>query len=314
MPTRDMPLVDEIRDASRVLAREWGFMGGRFAGTELSPSAVHALLEIERGGLTARDIGPLLRLEKSSVSRLLRKLIDAGEVAEEADAQDGRVKQLSLTRAGKRRVLAVHAFARAQVNQALGRLTPRQRQGVLQGLRLYADALTAEASSAAVPPVEILRGYQPGLIARITQMHAQFYARHAGFGQRFESVVASGLAEFFNRLDSPRNAVWAARQGAEWIGSVAIDGEDLGGGIAHLRWFIVDDGIRGAGVGRKLLSAALAFADAGGYAQTQLWTFSSLAAARHLYESHGFTCTEERPGLQWGQEVMEQRFVRAFPG
>lgn len=49
----------------------------------------------------------------------------------------------------------------------------------------------------------------------------------------------------------------------------------LGGGIAHLRRFIVDDGIRGAGVGRKLLSAALAFGDAGGYAQTQLWTFSS---------------------------------------
>ena len=94
---------------------------------------------------------------------------------------------------------------------------------------------------AAAPHIEVVPGYQPGLIARITQMHALYYARESGFGQRFESVVAGGLADFCNRLENPQNAIWTARQGGEIVGSVAIDGEDMGANTAHLRWFIIVD-------------------------------------------------------------------------
>jgi GNAT superfamily N-acetyltransferase len=99
-------------------------------------------------------------------------------------------------------------------------------------------------------------------------------------------------------------------QSDDIVGSIAIDGEDLGANVAHLRWFIMDDRARGTGVGRTLLSTALAFADANGFAETPLWTFEGLSAARHLYESQGFACVEEHPGNQWGSEVLEQRFIR----
>ncbi len=141
-------------------------------------------------------------------------------------------------------------------------------------------------------------------------MHARYYARAAGFGQSFESVVASGLAEFCGRLDNPRNAIWTAMQDQSLVGAVAIDGEDLGPGVAHLRWFIVEDGQRGRGIGKKLLSTAIAFSEASGFSEIDLWTFAGLDAARHLYEAHGFVCVEERPGTQWGAQVNEQRFVR----
>ncbi|CAM3709281.1 bifunctional helix-turn-helix transcriptional regulator/GNAT family N-acetyltransferase [Paracidovorax anthurii] len=310
----DPPLVAEIRAASRAMVRELGFMGGDFAGTDLSPSAVHALIEIENGGVTARDLGTLLRLEKSSVSRMLRKLVESGDVQEAAGENDGRVKRLSLTAAGKQRVAAIHAFARAQVAQALGRLQPGQGHTVLEGMRLYTHALAPPAGNEkAAARIELVRGYRPGLIARITEMHALYYARASGFGQRFESVVASGLAEFCHRLEKPQNAIWTARQDGQIVGSVAIDGEDLGADTAHLRWFIVDDGVRGSGAGKNLLDTALAFADKRGFAQTHLWTFSSLDAARHLYETRGFALAEEWPGTQWGKEVLEQRFARRCP-
>jgi DNA-binding MarR family transcriptional regulator/N-acetylglutamate synthase-like GNAT family acetyltransferase len=309
----DPSLVEEIRTISRTMVREWGFMGGDFAGTDLSPSAVHALIEIEKGGITARDLGARLHLEKSSVSRMLRKLADSGDVKEEAVENDGRVKILSLTAAGKKRVAAIHAFARAQVVDALGRLKPGQDRTVLEGLRLYINVLCTRVDDhAAAPHIEVVPGYQPGLIARITQMHALYYARE-GFGQRFESVVAGGLADFCDRLENPQNAIWTARQGGEIVGSVAIDGEDMGANTAHLRWFIIADGVRGAGAGKKLLDAALTFADEKGFAETHLWTFSGLHAARHLYETRGFALAEERPGAQWGKEVLEQRFVRLHP-
>jgi GNAT superfamily N-acetyltransferase len=161
--------------------------------------------------------------------------------------------------------------------------------------------------------VQIVPGYQPGLIARIVDMHARYYSRTSGFGQRFESVVASGLASFCDRLDSSRNGIWAAVHKGHIIGSIALDGEDLGNHIAHLRWFILDDDARGTGMGRRLLSTALDFADTQGFSETHLWTFRGLEAARHLYESNGFTCVAEYPGDQWGSIVMEQQFVRRNP-
>jgi hypothetical protein len=33
------------------------------------------------------------------------------------------------------------------------------------------------------------------------------------------------------------------------MGSIAMDGQDLGENIVHLRWFIVDDSVRGSGAG-----------------------------------------------------------------
>jgi len=307
-------VIEQIRSASRQLVRELGFMGGAFAGTELPPSAVHALIEIDAcPGITARRLGDVLRLEKSSISRMLQKLVLSGDVLEQVDTNDSRSKRLTLSAAGQQRVAAIHAFATKQVVEALDRLGPGEEQVVAAGLRLYADALASRADHGARPEIRIARGYRQGIIARITQIHAHYYARIANFGQRFESVVAAGLAAFCDRLENPRNAIWSASREEDIVGSIAIDGEDMGEDIAHLRWFIIDDGVRGGGVGRRLLSEALAFVDAQGFAETHLWTFNGRSAARHLYEAHGFTCVEERLGSQWGSEVLEQRFVRPRP-
>lgn len=288
-------------------------MGTSLAGTDLPPSSVHALIEIEaRPGITAANLAEILRLEKSSVSRLLRKLIEAGHVLEGPGESDGRTKALRPSDEGRALVAGIHGFARARVTGALDRLTPERRDIVAEGLSLYADALADHigVAPAGRPEIRIEGGHCPGLLARVIGMHALHYARISGFGLAFEAVVAAGLAAFAHRLDRPCNGIWRAMVGDEIVGSIAIDGEDLGPGIAHLRWFIVEDGLRGRGLGRDLLATAVDFADARGFPEIHLWTFRGLDAARRLYEAQGFTLVEERPGDQWGREVMEQRFVR----
>ena len=160
-------------------------------------------------------------------------------------------------------------------------------------------------------PVAIGTGYEVNLFARCIEMHIRFYALRHGFGRAFEARLAAGLGEFAGRMDQPVNAIWHAARAGRIIGTVAVDGEDLGDGIAHLRWFIVDDGLRGAGIGRRLLAAAIAHCDRHQFRETHLWTFRGLDAARRLYETNGFELAEERHGATWGQEVMEQRFVRS---
>ena len=158
--------------------------------------------------------------------------------------------------------------------------------------------------------VAIKQGYQTAILARVTTMHAEFYREHYDFGKEFEMKVGSEMAEFLSRVLNGSSQIWSAVKNDEIVGSISIDGEDIGGGIAHLRWFVMDEKARGSGAGRRLLETALQFADEYGFRETHLWTFKSLDAARRLYEQTGFKLVHEEAGSQWGSEVLEQKFIR----
>ncbi len=150
-------------------------------------------------------------------------------------------------------------------------------------------------------------GYAPGSIGRMVELHGRYYARDWRFGPYFEAKVASELGELLARLDPKRDGFWTAAENDEIVGGIAIDGsESLE--AARLRFFIVDDAHRGAGLGGRLMRVALDFCREAGHKRVYLTTFAGLDAARKLYERHGFLLTEERPHRTWGVEVTEQRF------
>lgn len=313
-PLINESLINEIRRASRLMVRELGFMNSTLAATDYSPSAVHTLLEISaNGAMTAAQLVQILGLEKSSVSRMLSRLLAAGELQEKPDGEDARFKRLELTEQGRGTVSRINDYGAMRVVDALTHLDAGEQQNVALGLTAYAQALAKcrdVPRPAAANNVTIVSGYRPGMIGRIAQMHGEYYARHHGFGHFFEGKVASGLAEFSARLDAECNHIWLAVLEGNIVGSVAIDGEDLGNNEAHLRWFILDDRCRGSGVGRRLLAEAMAFCDRRAFSAAQLWTFSGLHAARALYESFGFTLHKEWQGDQWGMMMTEQQFSR----
>jgi len=153
-------------------------------------------------------------------------------------------------------------------------------------------------------------GYLAGCVGRITELHGRYYAEHAGFGVRFESLVACDLAKFCERLDPARDGLWLGLHDGRVEGSIAIDGLHAATEGAHLRWFIVSDERRGTGMGKRLVAAALDFCRERGYRLVDLATFEGLDAARHLYEANGFRMVHQQRGTAWGYEVNEQRFER----
>lgn len=329
MLQHDPTLVSDIRTASRDLVRQFGLMKHTVAGTDLTLSSVHAIIEIGRAGqLSSRELSQKLQLEKSTVSRLVKSLVARGELRELRSSNDLRIKLLSLTRQGKKTLANIDRYAEAQVSTALDRLHADSRQGVLQGLQDYSAALNGASparqagyhSTHKVTPFEINRGYTPTIIARTLEMMHSHMHHNFGFGPAFESRVAADLAEFMTRIDNPANQTWHAELDNRIVGSISIDGQDLvdtnlgdtdlGDAKAHLRWFVVADGIRGGGIGRALLSQALSFCDQQGFHETHLWTVKGLDAARKLYQQHGFYLAEEYYGDQWGTHILEQHYLR----
>lgn len=282
------------------------------AGTALSPSAVHTIIELGYGTVkTASDIGDLLHLEKSSVSRLVQKLAKDGLIAAKSDPTDRRLRRLGLTVNGESLLKELENYGRQQMKSAVEHFARGDLKKVETGLTLFARALRGEGSRVSNPyVVELRQGYCPGLIASVVGLHASYYAANYGFGAVFERKVATEISEFMGRIESPANTTFSAFLDDTLIGSVTLDGEDLEEGVIHLRWFIVDPEAQGMGVGNLLLERAMSFVDAAGFERTRLWTFKSLDAARYIYEKYGFELVRENPGKQWGTEVIEQEFER----
>lgn len=150
---------------------------------------------------------------------------------------------------------------------------------------------------------------RPGDIGRVVYMHGVIYEREYGFDHTFEAYVAGPLSEFA-RSHSSKERIWLAERDGRIIGCIAIVASSPE--MAQLRWYLVDPDARGKGLGRRLLQEAVDFCRACGYRTVTLWTVSALTAAAHLYRSAGFSKVEEKPGRQWGVDVIEERYELRF--
>ena len=144
-----------------------------------------------------------------------------------------------------------------------------------------------------------------GDLGRIVSLHGELYAREYGFDQTFEAYVAGPLAEFV-RSNSPTSRLWVAEQENRIVGCVAIVAASAS--VAQLRWYLVVPEMRRRGLGRQLLAEAIAFGRQQRYEKVLLWTVSALADAAKQYRAAGFRKTEEKPGMMWGTDVVEEKY------
>lgn len=159
-----------------------------------------------------------------------------------------------------------------------------------------------------------LHGYYPGVVGKVTELHAIYYYENWGFDVTFETQVGRELSEFLRGLEADRDGFWAATMDGRFAGAVAVDGSLKDTEGARLRWFIVEPVLQGRGIGKALLRAAVRFCRETGQKTMFLWTFRGLETARRLYEAEGFVLAEEHDVEQWGNTITEQKFVLNLSG
>jgi GNAT superfamily N-acetyltransferase len=146
-----------------------------------------------------------------------------------------------------------------------------------------------------------------GDLGAIVEQHGRLYRTEYRLDERFEAYVATGVGAAVLSEVSPPARFWIVRDGDRFLGSAAVC--PASDGVGQFRWFLLDPSVRGRGVGRQLLDAALAHSRAAGYRGVFLWTFDALESAARLYQSAGFVETERRPeAAPWGVPVTEVRY------
>ena len=162
-------------------------------------------------------------------------------------------------------------------------------------------------------------------------MHLAFYHSLTGWGRLFEAKLAIGIGDLLTRLGQPVNEVWSAvlsprasssssgdvddvGQGnaeGEIVGVIYVDGEvERQPGVARIRCFIIDQSLRGQGVGSALLQKAMRFVRERGFHECRLSTMRELTAARRLYEREGFRPEGKEVWFEeFGTGVWEMRYV-----
>ena len=151
---------------------------------------------------------------------------------------------------------------------------------------------------------------RPGDIGYVTYMHGALYEREYGYGIQFETYVAKGLCEFYEKYDPERSRIWVCEHKDRMIGFLLLMDR---GQAAQLRYFLIEPEYRGLGLGLKLLNLYMDFLHNCGYKESYLWTTHELTTAASLYKRFGFELTEEKESTDFGKPLREQRYDLILP-
>lgn len=147
-----------------------------------------------------------------------------------------------------------------------------------------------------------LRAHRVGDMGWIVHRQAVLYAQEYGWNAEFEALLAEIAARFLRRFDAARERCWVAEQGGAIVGAVFLVRRTPT--CAQLRMLYVEPGVRGHGLGARLVRECTAFARAAGYRKIRLWTNSGLSAARQLYLREGYRKVSEDLHHSFGHHLV----------
>jgi len=272
----DRVLVDRVRSFNRTVTQRVGALDDHFLARDRPLGESRLLWEIGEDGCDVRRLRTELDLDSGYVSRLLRSLEADGLVTVDPSPADKRVRTARLTPAGVRERGELDRRADEQAWSLVAPLDERHRDRLAAAMGEVERLLTA-----ALVRTEVVDPTDP----RARRCLDEYFAE---LGRRFDGGFEPGrsLATPAEDLRPPRGAVLLAGLRDEPVGSAMLLFE--AGGTALVKRMWVAPGVRGLGVGRRLLADLEARAAAAGAHTIRLETNRALTEAISLYRSTGY--------------------------
>lgn len=146
-------VTDDFRELMQTFIRRFGLLAGDRTpcGKPLASSDAHALmllLSAGEAGMLSSALATQLGIDKSTATRVVARLSEAGQIASAPSTDDARAKPVRLTKKGARVASEVQLASRDRFAQLLDHVPARRRGEVVASLRELVSALEKMTSGA----------------------------------------------------------------------------------------------------------------------------------------------------------------------
>lgn len=286
-----------FRASFREMVRELGILSRKTIGTNLSPLQSHILIELNKAihGLGVTELARVLCVEKSSVSRTLKTLVDSGLLFRAENPNDARSTVFTLNQKGKSVLDEINQHSNQFTSEALTLLSEKELKQLSSTVKNFIKSLKNARQHREMGI--IIRPIKPEDNEAMASVIRQSF-----IDNKIDHLEGVSLNDpWLNRLSE----VYDKKKAGYWV--VEIDGKIKGGvGVAplsgageeysELQKLYIDSSLLGLAVGRRLLNLAIDKAIEYDYKYCYLETLEELGTAVGLYESFGFELLDGRVG------------------
>jgi DNA-binding MarR family transcriptional regulator/GNAT superfamily N-acetyltransferase len=254
-----------------------GALNDHYLGRDRPLGEARLLWEIGEHGTDVRSVRSRLDLDSGYLSRLLRSLEAADLITIERSASDKRVRTIRPTRSGLAERAALDRRSNELAQSFLEPLTDAQRSRLLDAMADVERLLTL-----ALVDINVVDPDDRHARHCLQEYFAELDRR---FPTGFDPALSIPAGP--ERLRPPIGLFLVATLHSEPVGCGALKFHDDDQPTEVKRMWVAD-GVRGLGIGRRLLAALEAHAAARGSRALRLETSNPLAEAIAMYRSAGY--------------------------
>lgn len=286
--------IRQFRAALREMVRELGMLSRRTSGTELSPLQSHILIELNSQPCGATELAIKLCVDKASMSRTLRSLMEAGYLLRDHDEQDGRASTFRLSESGNQKLLLLEENADRFTEEALASSSGEEIQQFFQTIGTFSGSLrNARRQREAELTFRPIEARDNAAIAEIIRTSFRENKIDHLEGVSLHDPELERLSEVYNQ---PGSGYWVAEANGRIVGGAGLAPLDGEKGTCEMQKLYFSSEIKGMGMGRRMIAFIIAQANAMRYQSCYLETLDELKDAVRLYEAFGFRHLSERLG------------------
>jgi DNA-binding MarR family transcriptional regulator/N-acetylglutamate synthase-like GNAT family acetyltransferase len=268
--------VATIRRFNRFYTARLGLLRRRHLNGEFTLTEARLMYEIDANPqTTARSLCRRLELDAGYISRLLAGLARKKQLRQVRSNDDGREKQLILTRKGKQSVARLNDMSAMQLHEMLSNVSPTDREELVAALRSVQRILRKSQKTAV-------------RIERLTVLSDHAHAILQEYYEAVHVVWRDKPGDLKEILKEPASGMWLAWMGEEVAGCVVLRKLPSIPLASECKRLYVRPAARGHHIADRLMDALEEFARGEGVQCICLDTYDDLKPAIALYERRGY--------------------------
>lgn len=299
---KKIDVITEIRGFNRFYTNILGLLDQHILDSGYSLTESRVIFEISKTECcTANQLCSILDIDRSYMSRIIRRFENEGLITRNTSSQDSRNMEIHLTEKGNEIFHDLNNRSNEQIEKFISKFNEKEWEDLIHSMRTVKKYFSIATKNIDIRP------FKTEDVEYVIDRQLSLYESERQFTtETWKKYLTQGVMDLVDKFDENKDCMYILECDGNAAGCVAIThvSED----VAQLRYFFLEPEVRGMGAGTALLNKALDFCREKKYSHVFLWTVSAQETARTLYKKAGFEITETSENNTWGTPVLEEKW------